>query len=102
MFDIIFDTAGHGKGCKTVSSSFRYLAVYMILAMYRGDGGGAPARFRKVRVCKGWAADPYPLPFTNSCKKTYPRTYPLAFATRYDVYQIRERSKFTDGEGGLP
>ncbi len=28
------DTAGHGKGCKTVSSSFRCLAVYTILAMY--------------------------------------------------------------------
>ncbi len=42
LFDIIFDTgglclscdtAGHGKGCKMVSSSFRCLAVYMILAM---------------------------------------------------------------------
>ena len=28
------DTAGHGKGYKTVSSSFRCLAVDMILAMY--------------------------------------------------------------------
>ena len=27
------DTVGHGKGCKTVSSSFRCLAVYTILAM---------------------------------------------------------------------
>ncbi len=27
------DTAGHGKGCKIVSSSFRCLAVYMILVM---------------------------------------------------------------------
>ncbi len=44
LFDIIFDTVGlclscdtacHGKGCKTVSSSFRCLAVYMILAIYR-------------------------------------------------------------------
>ncbi len=42
LFDIIFDTvglclsrdtAGHGKGCKTVSSSFRCLAVYKILAV---------------------------------------------------------------------
>ncbi len=43
LFDIIFDTVGlclsrdtvgHGKGCNTVGSSFRCLAVYMILAMY--------------------------------------------------------------------
>ena len=43
LFDVIFDPEGlclscdiarHGKGCKTVSSIFRCLAVYMILAMY--------------------------------------------------------------------
>ena len=45
LFDFIFDTvglclssdtqtAGHGKGCKTVSSSYICLEVYMILAMY--------------------------------------------------------------------
>ncbi len=42
LFDIIFDTVGlclscdtasHGKGCRTVSSSSRCLAVYKILAM---------------------------------------------------------------------